>query len=270
MRCAPVVFAVALVVAAGCAEERYGAVATTWDQASSAPAAPAEHAVQRPKVTAKDVATSSKGAAECLVRAKEYYSKDPRASEALVVECAKRDDFVDLDGLLRGPWIKDLRASEPFQLLVAEVIAHRGGFVEQDTKTARIAGVALNDYQTAMSTGSKAIGKLVIVRGAVESTAHEKWGTGKSLVARVAESSWADEGAEDTGKTVPVREAAEDTGRVVFARIEKVESRFTRDRNVIVAMRLEGPRKYQHDDEEVTTLVGVAVGIYDTGNKLRQ
>ncbi|HEY4222662.1 MAG TPA: hypothetical protein VGO62_15005 [Myxococcota bacterium] len=280
-----------LVLSLGCAEERYGALATTWDQApasSSATPAPATEAAKdpaKPKITAKDVAENYRGSS-CLLKAKEIYARDAHAGEALLAECAQRDDFVDLDGLLLGPWMKDLKKSEPLQLLAAQAIAHRGGFVEQDSKACRAAGMPIDDVTVALQQGRKAVGKLVLVRGAVTQVGSEKWGKGKSLVATIAESSWADEAGDEGSARIPVKDDVEDTGRMVYARVDKRDSRFGKEHPLLIAMRLEGPRKKRaakksdDEDEPVSddddngagdaTVIGVAVGIFDTGNRLRQ
>ena len=277
-------FVLVVVAGSGCVEERYGAVVTTWDQsssssssassASSASSGAAGAASDKPKVTAKEAAAEIGSAGDCMTRAKEYYLKDHRAGQTLLAECVHKDGFTDLDGFLRGPWTKDLAPSEPFQVLVAEIIAHRGGFVEQDAKICRAAGVAIYDVTMALAQGKKAVGRLVIVRGSVSSTVAEKWGTGRSTIATIAESTWAEDASEEGGN-IPVRDSVEDSGRIVFARIEKKEARFTADHALVVAMRLEGPRKYKvkggdNDGDEETSILGVAVGMFDAWHKLRQ
>ncbi len=135
------------VVAAGCAQERYGALATTWDQAtpsstsptsSAAPSTAASAAApDKGKVTAKEAAAEIRSAGDCMAQARQYYAKDKRAGQSLLAECVHKESFVDLENFLKGPWTKDLATSEPFPVLTAELMAHRGGFVEQDSKLCR-------------------------------------------------------------------------------------------------------------------------------------
>ncbi len=263
----------AAVCAAACATDRgYGAITTTWDQAT-----PTEHDASKDpaptgRLTATQAAAAYKTAAACAAGAKAYWAKSPHAGAVLLKACVHRDDFIDLDVILRGPWAADMRKAEPLQLIAAEVIAHRGGFVEADTGAARAAGIPLYDVTTASEQGDKAVGKLVLVRGAVDAVAKEKIGGSEVTVARVQESSWVDPDATDEESgALPVREDVDDTGRSVFARVENRDPRFTRDHALVFAMRLDGPKKYKDEaGEEHDSLIGVAVGIYDAASRIRR
>src|SRR5689334_11141251 len=135
----------------GCAHDTgYGALQTSWDQATPssgdtskapppsatapAPTATAAAATTTPaaaaaaataasdakKLTAADIAQNAKSGKECVKLAREYFGKDAHAAESLLAACVKRDDAIDLDDVISGPWINDMRASEPLQLLVAQ------------------------------------------------------------------------------------------------------------------------------------------------------
>ena len=275
MRLGPLSIAIPALVAAGlaaaCASNSYQPPTTEWDSTSASPAAPSgvpkgEAAGEKKKLTAAEVAGAAGSAEACQAVARDYYQGDVKRGLALVKACAARDDFLELDWLLTGPWKKDLATTEALQLMVAEVIARRGGFVEADTLACRAAGVPIYDVNSAVNDAEKLAGKLVLARGTVIGVAKEKTEAGSVQVATFAESSWADE-AEEEGKAPPALDDLNtSTGRNVFARVEPGESRLIQKRQVVIALRLEG----RHDSGDDPSAIGALAGVWRAAPSLHE
>ena len=248
---------------AACASNSYQPPTTAWDSTSSSP--PPSSGVpkggadgEKKKLTAAEVATAAKSAEACQAAARDYYQGDAKRGLTLLKACAARDDFLELGWLLTGPWRKDVATTEALQLMVAEVIARRGGFVEADTLACRVAGIPIYDVNSAVNGAEKLAGKLVLARGAVTGVAKEDTEAGNIQVATFAESSWADE-AEDEGKAPPALDDLNpSTGRDVYARVEPGENRLIQKRQVVIALRLEG----RHDSGDDPSVIGALVGVW--------
>lgn len=260
----------------GCAGDPYRPATTEWSDAASstasstatAPPAASTNAAagDKKKLTAVEVAAALPSAEACLASAREHYAADVKRGLALLKACAARDDALDLSALLGGPWKKHLASDEALQLMLAEVMARRGGFVEADTHTCRAAGVPIYDVTTAASGADKLHGTLVLARATVVGVTKEKR-DGKSVqIATFAESSWADT-PEDEGQRPPALDELNlSTGRSVFARVEPGEDRLVQKRQVVIALRLEE----QRDGGGEPSVLGALVGVWRAAATLDQ
>lgn len=247
-----------------CGGDPYGTRTTAWDASSESPSTPpsappaAEPTGEKKKLTAAEVAAAATSADACQASARDHYQRDVKRGLTLLKACATRDDFLELSWLLTGPWKKDLADDEGLQLVLAEVIARRGGFVEADTHACRKAGILIYDVNTALDRIDRLVGKLVLARATVVGVAREKTDHGNVQIATFAESTWADEVEEEGAVPPPLHELNPRTGRNVFARVEPGEDRLVQKRQVVVALRLE-ERKESGDDPSV---IGALAGIW--------
>jgi hypothetical protein len=264
--------ALALVLFASCASDKYRPRTTEWgDDDDEAPVvrAPAADKPQgeTKKLTASELANSLRSPIACEQKADEYYKRDKKAGLALLRACVERSDFTDLNMLLKPPWNTEIKVEPKLQAMIAEVCARRGGFVERDTWLARQAGIQIYDVNTALAAKDAAIGRLVLARGAVTNVGEDKQ---MGTVATIAESSWSDIANDDAKAPEPKDDLEGKTGRFVFARVDKKDDRFAPGKQFVFVLRHEAKRTHKDptSDDELTTVFGKFLAAYDASPKL--
>ena len=133
---------------------------------------------------ASDVPSAlSKGDA-CEVAARRQLAAAPDKAWAALKGCVERSRFLSLPRLLEGGWTEELRRRTDAPLLLARLVAARGGNTVDDLATLRQARVPLFGLETAMTTPEMYAGRTLIFRARVEAI---KLLPGNKVSARLAQ-----------------------------------------------------------------------------------
>lgn len=246
---------------------------------------------------ARRIALAHDAAHTCEQTARAMAKKDPLRGFAVMRECILRNDFSDLEGLVEGMWAADVARSPDAPLLLAHVMAVRGGDVENDLKLLRRRKMPVYSLQAALAEPESYAGRAVIVRG----NARDGRVTGVGRTFRLvetkvmAESEWVtapgtsrlvtrehDERADQPGVDVKgrgtvqrgSRDATEKveiehnvsvkTGRSLHARVETGEPSLEPATDYVIVLRFEGERETKDEDGNVEVEpAGVVVGYFE-------
>jgi hypothetical protein len=286
-------------VASGCASPSatsvVGAEPTVlWEESSQfdrLPVAPLS------RDEARRVALAHDAAHACEQTARSMAKKDPLRGFAVMRECILRNDFSDLEGLVEGMWAADVAGAPDAALLLAHVMAVRGGDVENDLKLLRRRKMPVHSLQAALADPATYAGRTVIVRA----TARDGRITGTGRTFRLVEtkvmteSEWVpapgssrvvtrdhDErahqpgvdvsgrgmvqrSARDTTEKIEIeRNVSVDTGRFVHARIETGEPSLEPATDYVVVLRFDGERETKDEEGNVDVeATAVVTGYFE-------
>lgn len=104
---------------------------------------------------------------DCEVAAREWIPVDADFAWKRLIGCVTRPDFADLRRLLRSPWLEVVRTRPDAAMVLAKVIATRGGQVNDDLTLLRRARIPLFPFASAIATPEVYSGRLLLVRGRV-------------------------------------------------------------------------------------------------------
>lgn len=104
---------------------------------------------------------------DCEVAAREWIDVDADFAWKRLIGCVTRPDFADLRRLLKAPWLDVVRTRPDAALVLAKVVATRGGQVEDDLSLLRRARIPLFPFASAIATPDLYTGRLLLVRGRV-------------------------------------------------------------------------------------------------------
>jgi hypothetical protein len=174
-RLAPLVLPLLVVVAgsAGCASQPSlrGAgrdQTVLWTHAVEADPAPTPQPLS--EVEAKERAGEHEHAHRCESEARRLRErKGPAVGWSLMRACIARPDFSDLEVLLSPRWIDDVKQSPDVALMIAHVIAVRGGDVNGDLRLLRRAKVPVYTLRSALAEPERYRGRYVLMRGSAVS-----------------------------------------------------------------------------------------------------
>lgn len=127
----------------------------------AAPPRPAPMSADEARVLARQ----SDDAGACARAASALRKRAPQRGWALMEQCARRSDFVDLEALLADPWRDELLRSSTQAEIVVHVVAARGGDVQGDLRLLRRAGLPFSSLSAALSSPDAHVGRWVILRG---------------------------------------------------------------------------------------------------------
>ena len=166
-------FIVALSLAAGCvADPRMsglGAQRVQIEDAEGTSSAPPPPPPVRAKVSMSEHAQTYRNAQLCEQAAQALRRQSPKKAWAFLRACAERPDFTELDLVLRGPWMEDVRRYEKAGVeLMSQIVAHRGGNLMLDLSLLREGGVQLFELGTAIENSEVFRGRYVLLRGKVK------------------------------------------------------------------------------------------------------
>jgi hypothetical protein len=262
--------------------------ASQFDRAPLAPLSPDE---------ARRIALAHDAAHNCEQTARALAKKDPLRGFAVMHECINRNDFSDLEGLVEGMWADDVARAPDAALLLAHVMAVRGGDVENDLKLLRRRKMPVYSLQAALAEPESYAGRAVIVRG----NARDGRVTGAGRTFRLvetkvmAESEWVTapgtsrlvtrdhgERADQPGVDVKGRGTVErgsrdatekveiehnvsvKTGRALQARVETGEPSLEPATDYVIVLRFEGERETKDDEGNVDVEpTGVVTGYFE-------
>jgi hypothetical protein len=246
---------------------------------------------------ARRIALAHDAAHTCEQTARAMAKKDPLRGFAVMHECILRNDFSDLEGLVDGMWAADVARAPDAPLLLAHVMAVRGGDVESDLKLLRRRKMPVYSLQAALAEPASYAGRAVIVRG----NARDGRMTGAGRTFRLvetrvmAESEWVtapgtarivtrdhDERADQPGVDIKGRGVVErsthdttekveiehnvsvKTGRSLMARVDTGEPSLEPATDYVIVLRFEGEREAKDDDGNVEIEpAGVVVGYFE-------
>lgn len=245
---------------------------------------------------ARKIALAHDAAHTCEQTARKLAKRSPERGFAVMVQCIRRNDFGDLEGLIDGPWAERVAASPDAALLLAHVMAVRGGDIESDLRLLRRRKMPVYSLQAALAEPDSYKGRAVILRAAARDGRNTGGGRTFRLVETklMAESRWVtaprttridvrdeSEVAEPAG--VEVRRGAVqrgsrsqtekvevehnvsvETGRAVTARVDGDELSLEPATDYVVVLRFEGERERTNEDGDTETEPsGVVVGYFE-------
>ena len=114
---------------------------------------------------ARRIAIAHDVAFNCEQTARAMHKKDPKRGWAVMRQCVRRNDFSDLEILIEGIWAEQLAADVDAALLLAHVIAIRGGDVSADLRLLRRRKMPVYSLQAALFEPESYRGRTVILRG---------------------------------------------------------------------------------------------------------
>lgn len=129
--------------------------------------APTPLPVRREGFDAKEFAAGFPRANECESAARSLQARAPDQAWAALRACVDHNNFTLLRTLVSGAWDRDLQTRPDASILVAKVIATRGGDVEGDLTTLRKRKVPVFSLAAALASPHHYKGQLVIIRARV-------------------------------------------------------------------------------------------------------
>jgi predicted small secreted protein len=224
----------------------------------------------------------------CEEEARRLRKMSPDTGWAVLKACVAQGRFTLLSRLIGGAWDKDLQSRPDASVLLARVVASRGGDLEGDLAAIRKQRVPLFGVGTSVLHPDLYKGRLVLFRAMLKEV---KVGQGKAATARLAEyglggtskyvdsddkmvirgsgsSSYADSGGYRgtakgegelqllTQRRLTGNELAE-TGVEVVARMSEVDPFFEPGRQFVVLARFDGVRSEPGEDPEDTRRVAM-------------
>jgi hypothetical protein len=252
------------------------------------------HAAPAPltKAEARRVALAHDAAHTCEETARAMARKDPARGWQVMEQCIRRTDFSDLEGLIEGPWAESVATSPDAALLLAHVIAVRGGDVGEDLKLLRRRKFPVYSLQAALAEPGSYKGRTVLLRATARDGRNGGSGRTFRLVETkvMAESEWVaaprrprlstrihDESAdqpgvdvkgrgaitrderEETEKVEVMHNVSVDTGRSLLARVDGDEPSFEPATDYVVVVRFDGERDVTDDEGNVDSEAGGSV-----------
>jgi hypothetical protein len=248
---------------------------------------------------ARRIALAHDAAHTCEQTARAMARKDPERGFAVMEQCIRRNDYSDLEGLIEGPWADRVAASPDAAVLLAHVMAVRGGDVENDLRLLRRRKMPVYSLQAALAEPQSYKGRAVILRGTARDGRANGAGRSFRLVETkvMAESHWVtaprtkrvdvrDDGetAEPAGvdvrrgtvqrggrsqteKVEVEQNVSVETGRSLLARIDGDEPSLEPATDYVVVLRFEGERSNpsadgDEGDAEIEAS-GVVVGYFE-------
>ncbi|MCB9647820.1 MAG: hypothetical protein H6730_14620 [Deltaproteobacteria bacterium] len=138
------------------------------DEGPAPPPPAPPRAPKRQSVSMVDHARTFRNAQLCEQAAQALRTSSPDKAWSFLRACAQRDDFTELDLVLRPPWIDEVKRHEKTGVhLVAQIVAHRGGNLKLDLGLAQDQGVQLFDLGTAHANSEVFRGRYALFRGRV-------------------------------------------------------------------------------------------------------
>ena len=264
-----------------------------WEDAT----APEHHAPEPlSREEARRIALAHDAAHACEQTARAMARKDPPRGFAVMEQCIRRNDYSDLEGLIEGPWADRVAASPDAALLLAHVMAVRGGDVENDLRLLRRRKMPVYSLQAALAEPESYKGRAVILRGTAREGRNHGGGRSFRLVETkvMAESHWVTApgstrtdvrddgevaapagvdvrrgtvqrgGRSQTDKVEVEQNVSVETGRALRARVDGDELSFEPATDYVVVLRFEGEREHTDEDGEVDRdATGVVVGYFE-------
>ncbi len=123
--------------------------------------------VERPKAPPTRKPSTYVSADDCEAAAREWIDVDEAVAWKRLIGCVTRPDFAYLRRLLKAPWLDVVRTKKDAAMVLAKVIATRGGQVDDDLALLRRARIPLFPYGSALATPSVYEGRLLLVRGRI-------------------------------------------------------------------------------------------------------
>jgi hypothetical protein len=162
----------------------------TWAEAGK----PGEEVVQRApvKFNAKAYASQHAQPAECEAAARDLLSTSREQGWAVLRACVDRGNFTALRRLLSEQWLAELQVRKDAPLLIARVIAARGGSIATDLRVLQDNRVPVFSLAAAMAQPEVYKGKYVVFRASPSQVRMDK---GAPTV-RLAEMSLGSEGSD--------------------------------------------------------------------------
>ncbi|HEY4220070.1 MAG TPA: hypothetical protein VGO62_01980 [Myxococcota bacterium] len=190
------IFLLLIVGALSCSGLDMATKTQSWDEAPPGPSASRANAPVATDVAttpaAARLASSSRidvaglNAAECEQEARTVYEIDKEKGWNTLRACVKKGNFTTLRPLLDAPWDHEIGARKNGALLLAQVIAMRGGDVDADIHLCNEAKIPLFSLSAAMGEPDAYAGRLLIVRGTVNERKRAKTGRTSLLVAETS------------------------------------------------------------------------------------
>ncbi len=248
---------------------------------------------------ARRIAAAHDIARACEQTARAMHKKDPPRGWAVMRHCIRRNDFSNLEILIEGIWAEPMAADPDAALLLAHVIAVRGGDVGNDLRLLRRRKMPVYSLQAALAEPESYVGRTLILRGAarhgrsmgggrafqiVETKvmAEGEWvtrpGTGRSLTR--SHNELADQPDLSVRRGVVERNLKEtsersevlhnvnvDTGLELVGRTETDEPSLEPAIDYVLVVRFEGVREAIDADGDVDeAATGVVVGYFEPEN----
>lgn len=136
--------------------------------ASASPADSVLAASLEPKTfDAKGYAATFPRAPQCEQAARALQPRSADTAWAVLKACIGHQDFTVINRLIDGAWDKDLQSRPDASLLLARVIARRGGDVAGDLAMLRQRRIPLFSLQAAIAQPETYQGRLVLIRGRI-------------------------------------------------------------------------------------------------------
>jgi hypothetical protein len=246
---------------------------------------------------ARRIAVAHDVAYACEATARAMHKKDPKRGWAVMRHCIRRNDFSDLESLIEGLWAEQTAKDPDSALLLAHVIAIRGGDVGADMRLLRRRKMPVYSLQAALSEPESYKGRLVIMRGTARSgrtvagarafrlvetkvMAESEWVTrpGTGRIINRSNNELADQpDVSVRGRGVVERNNSEraervevlhnvnvDTGLEMIGRVETDEPSLEPATDYVVVVRFEGVKESVDANGEVDEdATGVVVGYFE-------
>lgn len=287
----------AVVVASACASPQVVGTEPTvlWEEAAE-PSTPASRAPLSPD-EARRIAIAHDAGHTCEQTARAMSKKDPQRGWAVMRECVKRTDFSDLEILIEGLWAEDMAKDAESALLLAHVIAVRGGDVGADLRLLRRRKMPVYSLQAALAEPDAYKGRMVLLRGVAKQgrsnggarafrlvetkvMAESEWVTapGTSRVSTSDSNELADQpGVDVRGRGVVQRNRRDlsekvevlhnvnvETGLELVGRVDSDEPSLEPATDYVLVVKFEGVKEAADEDGNVDEDgVGVVVGYFE-------
>ncbi|HEY1101491.1 MAG TPA: hypothetical protein VGF99_21305 [Myxococcota bacterium] len=281
-------FAPALLLATaaltGCTSTTYivGAEPTTlWENAHKLEDEPTTRFTE---AEAKKIARAHDAAHTCEQTARDFARKSVERGWSLMHQCIQRNDFTDLELLVESAWAPHVAASPDAAILLAHVIAVRGGDVENDLRLLRRRKMPVYSLQAALAEPDSYRGRYVLVRGNARNGRRAEGGRSFRFVETkvMAESEWVtppnrtrlstrtsgalsdQQGLEvsrgrvdtssrdETEKREILHNVSVETGRELRATVDDDAPSLEPQTDYVVVMRFEGVREIKLEDSDDT------------------
>jgi hypothetical protein len=187
---------------------------------------------------------------KCEQAAREMLARSPDSAWAVLRECVNKG-FGSIARLCDGAWDSELQTRKDAAVIIAKMIASRGGDVDGDLSAMRKHRIPLFSLQSAMEAPKTYLGRLVLARIRIDDLKEE---AGKPTLRASEMSLGGSQGEVQRSDVVRAwgstfsrehtvyHNAAVETGREVLLRLAKPDPFFEANKQFIVLARFEGVR----------------------------
>ncbi|MBI5548180.1 MAG: hypothetical protein HY901_30230 [Deltaproteobacteria bacterium] len=260
---------------------------TIPDEPPASEPAPAAQAPPAPRAfNPKAFAAGFTRLADCEQAARDLQPKGPEQAWAVLRECVSRG-FVNLKRVTDGGWESDLGSRKDASLLLARMIAARGGELESDLAVLRARRIPIFSLASAMEQPKTYSGRLVLVRARIAEMKEESGRPtvlisetglgGVSSEVMTGSSTWKSSG-NSNGRGAPNNSrweseyasyetrhdnAVQETGREALLRLSKADPFLAPGKEFIVLARFEGVRTSgSAEDAELSKVAQLGAIVY--------